>query len=161
MRRRWLALVIAGACVLASSCDRIPGTPEFAARREIKAAAFDPGAVQIRYIGSSADAVCGEMNGKNRMGAYVGFTPFIYERTLGMLSIYQGAPSVSDLRMAGYMSDGPEQDNAFLEIGLKCQFPDDWKEKCMRLGAGPVVENKAFCDAWKAGKAADLPGARD
>ncbi|MXO48641.1 hypothetical protein GRI69_10260 [Erythrobacter vulgaris] len=38
----------------------------------------DPAAVQFRDVVQVGDMVCGDLNGKNLVGAYVGFRPFIY-----------------------------------------------------------------------------------
>ena len=38
----------------------------------------DPAAAQFRDIVQVGDMVCGDLNGKNLLGAYVGFRPFVY-----------------------------------------------------------------------------------
>ena len=54
------------------------------AEREAKKAAadnlVDPASAQFRKIATYNEAICGEINGKNRMGAYAGFTPFVFNR---------------------------------------------------------------------------------
>lgn len=38
----------------------------------------DPSSAQFRNIKQGPSATCGEVNGKNALGAYVGFRPFVY-----------------------------------------------------------------------------------
>lgn len=54
-----------------------------AAEAYISGQMFDPDAAKFRNVRSiskygSINAVCGEVNGKNRLGAYVGFRTFAY-----------------------------------------------------------------------------------
>lgn len=49
----------------------------------VREGAFDPDAMKFRnmaviHLKYSRTSVCGEMNGKNRMGGYTGFRPFVY-----------------------------------------------------------------------------------
>ena len=57
----------------------------------------DPGAAQFRNIrwfenkhedGSTSNLVCGEVNGKNSFGAYVGFRPFSGRMNGGIFVLY-------------------------------------------------------------------------
>lgn len=64
---------------LLASCEFIPGTSSHSQAKAKQAAAaelIDPSSAQFRNIASRDGIVCGEINGKNRMGAYVGFTRF-------------------------------------------------------------------------------------
>lgn len=88
---RVLVLVGMVAGIGASGCERIPGTDQHIMAKGKAAAAdllIDPSSAQFRRVelrkvqGAKDDAVvrqviCGEINGKNRGGAYVGFTRFI------------------------------------------------------------------------------------
>lgn len=61
------------------ACDLIPGTAANQEKRGKELAAqllIDPSSAQYRNVVAREDAVCGEINGKNRMGAYVGFSRF-------------------------------------------------------------------------------------
>lgn len=51
--------------------------PLWSAQRAVAERLFDPSAVQFREVHRGRDAVCGEVNGKNRFGAYVGYRRFI------------------------------------------------------------------------------------
>lgn len=77
--------IIAVAALALASCDRIPGTDAYKIKVSEKVVAdgmYDPAAAQFRNAmmrtvpevgGKISDAYCGEVNGKNQMGAYVGF----------------------------------------------------------------------------------------
>lgn len=74
-----------GAVLLAmtstAACGQIPGTDDYKIRLAQEAAAetlLDPTSALFRdvEVNERGNAVCGEVNGKNRMGAYVGFTRF-------------------------------------------------------------------------------------
>lgn len=80
MRIAYMVAVLA--CLV--GCDRIPGTPLY--KQGIGTAAvavdmIDPDAAKFRNVRlvtrNGFESVCGEVNGKNRMGAYAGFRPFI------------------------------------------------------------------------------------
>ncbi len=49
---------------------------EGAARELVAPTLYDPSSAQFRNLRVSGDFLCGEVNGKNRFGAYVGFRPF-------------------------------------------------------------------------------------
>lgn len=71
----WLPFVLLG------GCQFIPGTDWHKIRQAKEAVAavlIDPSSAQFRNVEIGHEgAVCGEVNGKNRMGAYVGFTRFV------------------------------------------------------------------------------------
>lgn len=98
--RAWVCLGLAVMSVLAA-CNKVPGTVAYKARVQAVADAknidaaekyaahdlIDPNSAEFREvrivpkhgpIGAFPDApvVCGEINGKNRMGAYAGFQEF-------------------------------------------------------------------------------------
>ena len=54
---------------------------------------FDPTSAQIRSLKMNAGykSICGEVNGKNRMGAYAGFKPFWFSLRDDSSSIYEAA----------------------------------------------------------------------
>jgi hypothetical protein len=65
--------------LLLAGCEFIPGTAayrEARARDAVTQALIDPSSAQFRNVDDRDGAVCGEVNGKNRMGAYVGFVRF-------------------------------------------------------------------------------------
>jgi hypothetical protein len=81
-------MVIARAIVLIlvinalTACEFIPGTSayqEAKARQAAAQALIDPLSAQFRNVDARGEVVCGEVNGKNRLGAYAGFVRFYVE----------------------------------------------------------------------------------
>lgn len=86
--RQTVALV--GLVAVATGCEKIPGTDAYKLRTSIEgaeaAAAYnliDPSSPQFRNMSVTNDFACGEVNGKNRVGAYAGFTRFTATRDKG------------------------------------------------------------------------------
>jgi len=75
-----IATLLAG-CDSASNKTDEAGDAELAAKSGLTKDFFDPGAVQYRGVqvkGKPGDyTFCGELNGKNRYGAFTGFKRFI------------------------------------------------------------------------------------
>ena len=68
------------------ACDRFPGTDAYRTKATIKSAEesvaydlIDPSSAQFRNIVLKRGTVCGQVNAKNQVGAYVGFKRFIAE----------------------------------------------------------------------------------
>jgi hypothetical protein len=96
---------------LLAACDRPPGAPQQTIRlaeAEIAHEMLDPGAAQfrnVRIVTTPSTAVtvlhtvqphvivCGEVNGKNSFGGYVGFVPFIVGIDQPAKAVLQPAPS--------------------------------------------------------------------
>ena len=140
-------LVVAAVVLAAvSGCGPLPGSAKGKARHAILEMVFDPGAAKIAFIRQTKSAVCGTVNGKNRMGAYVGATPFVYDRQLDFLTVYGGEPETSDLRMLAITdTDDPEWKDRYLELTSKCDFPKAWKAKCE--SEPPVNTSNQICAA--------------
>ena len=77
MRSGWMV----GMACLVAGCGSIPGTNAYKMKHAQATAAeslIDPSSVQFRSVRVGKEGgVCGELNGKNRMGAYVGFTRWV------------------------------------------------------------------------------------
>lgn len=71
-RKAWLILVATG--LVLAGCDGGPRTAEQLVRRQM----FDPDAARFREVIRQAGGRtwCGEVNGRNRYGGYVGFRRF-------------------------------------------------------------------------------------
>lgn len=77
--RRAIAIVALG---LATACE--PASFK-AAKAAVSRDMRDPMSTQFRdVVQGDGDIVCGEVNAKNTMGAYVGFTRFIVSDSLGV-----------------------------------------------------------------------------
>jgi hypothetical protein len=79
-----LAILMAGALIagalLYSNGTFKAGPPEDSAtiemKREVAEEFFDPGSAEFRNVREAVIGYCGEVNGKNRFGGYVGFKAF-------------------------------------------------------------------------------------
>jgi hypothetical protein len=142
------ALAAVGAIVCLSGCDRIPGTSQSKAATSIRSGMFDPGAAKITFSNETHHAVCGTVNGKNRMGAYVGATPFLYDKATGATLVYGGQPDSNEVRrLAGTDSSDPEWNKLFLDIAAKCAFPNEWAMNCKT--AMPAEGEGHICQVWR------------
>lgn len=77
MRLNWCVFI---SVVVLGACDKVPGTDANKIREAQEAATkdlIDPFSAQFRNVRVARGGVCGEVNAKNRMGAYVGFTRFV------------------------------------------------------------------------------------
>lgn len=78
--------VLAVALAAAAGCDKAPTEdPLFVEAREaVTSMMVDPESAQFKDLRrvtlswNGLEAVCGSYNAKNRMGGYVGFSPFVY-----------------------------------------------------------------------------------
>lgn len=61
------------------------------AKEAVSSILIDPYSAQFRdlYRSKDDDGVCGEVNAKNRMGAYTGYTAFFHDETTGAVLLEQ------------------------------------------------------------------------
>jgi hypothetical protein len=67
---------------LCAACDRLPGTEAFTeekAKRAVREQLLDPTTAQFRNVEERDGSICGEVNAKNKLGAYTGFTRFVVD----------------------------------------------------------------------------------
>ena len=74
-----IILVIAALTAALAACEQLPGAVN-EAKREVRRNLIDPTSAIFEsvYENHKTGAVCGFVNAKNRMGAYVGANPFVY-----------------------------------------------------------------------------------
>lgn len=95
-----------------SSCGMIPGTAahsEQQAREVLSGTLFDADSAKLRLVrplvdrthGKPVDIICGEVNAKNRMGAYVGFRRFLAVPSERFATVDPQGGASSDPEMAG------------------------------------------------------------
>jgi hypothetical protein len=142
-------------CVLAiaaavATCGPLPGSPVAKARDSIKNALFDPEAARFRNEeNDSLGDVCGEVNSKNRFGAYVGFTKYVYSGASGLIGISSGDPDFAE-----YYRDVENEfmrDDAFKKIDNACTFAKYWKVYCPEDMKQQEADSIRQCDLWTAG----------
>ena len=51
-------------------------SPTAKAKRYVSMHLIDPSSAKFRFVADHAGIICGEVNGKNRLGAYVGYRRF-------------------------------------------------------------------------------------
>lgn len=101
------------------------------AKTAIKKQLNDPDSAKFSDIvdGATKGDVCGMVNAKNRMGGYVGATPFFYSKDLGYAGFVR-TPSESDFRLLwSQMKFGNFKDR-FMEIAMECRTTVEWKTFC-------------------------------
>lgn len=132
------------------ACDEIPGTLKAKAHQAVRNAMFDPDAAKFRNDRESDNGqnVCGEVNGKNRLGAYVGFSKYIYLG--GGISLV--SPGDPDFRE--YYRDVEKEfsaHDAIEKLGLACVFAREWVTNCSRAQRGAMADNERQCKLWNSG----------
>lgn len=139
--------------IFLSACELLP-TPENGAKKAVRDRLIDPdsGKFELVITGTNPENYCGLVNGKNRFGAYTGAKPFIYEKSVGTVTLLD-----SEIREADFQSyyiglrhatieDLAEKD---VEIQNKCLFPKKWKEICgTDIG---VSDGGEYCKGWLEG----------
>ena len=86
------------------------------ATENLKLKVFDPDALQIRALFVNGESVCGWYNGKNLVGAYVGWRRFLFDEDMGrdamLLAIALGEVDASSgkAEMAGFAVFKEEDD---------------------------------------------------
>lgn len=114
-----------GIAILMTGCS---GGIEGDAQKAVKSLLNDPDSAQFFDVQRNGENVCGLVNAKNRMGGYVGKTPFMY--TGGNAVIAQQVTE-SDLRSVwrSIKTDG-ELGDAVMEVVLKCRWAKLWQSAC-------------------------------
>ncbi len=75
-------LPIIAAAVALTACQYVPGTAEHkiaGAQKAVAAQLKDPSSAQFTEVKTAPNGVCGQVNGKNVLGAYVGPQPFVWD----------------------------------------------------------------------------------
>jgi hypothetical protein len=123
----------------------LAGCAKHEAEEAVKRLLNDPDSAQFSKVTTSSGGnVCGLVNARNRMGGYVGATPFYYRRDMQMAAIVS-APDDSDFRslwLAVKLNSGT--DNEFMRLTMRCQLVADWKTDC---GTDYPGETHKMCGA--------------
>lgn len=123
-------LVVVGAVTLAG-CQWIPGTDEHLREQAQQLAAaqlIDPSSAQFRRVEVSrrpgGDRVCGEINGKNRMGAYVGFTRFVTDLEGGGAWL----EPIEDIGLGGNDTELAHLERTLFKMRAIAHCPPGWSD---------------------------------
>lgn len=98
----WRAVILGLIPLALSACDKVPGTDAYKiaqAKEIVSKDLIDPSSPMFRNLSVHSDVVCGEINGKNRMGAYTGFARF-FVRMTGESALIDPQFDVGDLLSA-------------------------------------------------------------
>lgn len=109
------------------------------AKVAVKKLLNDPDSAKFSEMqdGKNPGDACGLVNAKNRMGGYVGSTPFFYQKSTDTVAIVKG-PEDSDFRMlwlgiqAGNFSDDLDK------VLAKCRVASQWDTVCTNPLPQPV-----------------------
>jgi hypothetical protein len=138
-------IFVLAAFALLVSCGEFPGSTKAKAHDAVRALMFDADAAKFQNDESrDSRSMCGEVNGKNRMGAYVGFTKYVYGAGVAMVS--PGDPDFVE-----YYRD---LDNEFMakDAGTKitnaCLFATEWMIFCADDQKPQEAEFNRQCSLW-------------
>lgn len=101
------------------------------AKSGLKSLLNDPSSVQFFDLKRNASGknVCGAFNAKNRMGGYVGRTPFFYEGLTATTAIVPPAED-SDFRAVWLGIKLKSFEKEFSELRHKCRYAEQWRDVC-------------------------------
>lgn len=127
--KRYTALVAALIVLTLTSCEQLPGAVNDA-KRNVREHLIDPDSAQFKSVRENPQtgAVCGFVNAKNRMGGYVGETPFVYEKASGA-TLVREPPTERDFERF-FETIKYAEPNDYTDLANKCKAVAFWKDKC-------------------------------
>lgn len=134
-------LLVLAAALLAAGC-----TGQDDAENGVKRLLSDPDSATFSDVrpGAAEGNFCGMVNARNRMGGYVGNTPFFYEKATTISAIV--APPKTDDFRSYWLSIRTKKSNVedLVEIRQKCDLVARWKPVC---GEEYPTPRHALCEA--------------
>ena len=88
MGRKLLLIGLAAAVGIAWTLNI---APRIEATRALSSEFVDPDSLKVRDVRFGNEAICGEVNARNQMGGYVGYSRFIVKRDINETRIDDGA----------------------------------------------------------------------
>jgi hypothetical protein len=146
--KRYIILIVALTVLTLTSCEQLPGAVNDA-KREVRQHLVDPSSAQFESVHENPKngAVCGLVNAKNRMGGYVGASPFVYEKSSGA-TLVQEEPTERDFERffetIKYADPGD-----YTKLENKCESVALWQKKC---GTGTYPSANKYCRLIDEGK---------
>lgn len=120
------------------------------AREAVKAELTDPDSAQFRNEEESAkgSVTCGEVNSRNRMGGYVGFTRYIYVRVgdKPTATISPGDPDFDEYDR--YKENEYLQPDEAQKVRNACIFVVAWETLCSEAQKALLRETQNQCQTW-------------
>lgn len=116
MKILWPSIVVAS--FLFSGCEGEKGRLEREAKAALTEVMIDPTAILVRNLrygrkDGAVSTICGEVNGKNQLGGYVGFRPFVAKLSAPAVIIVDNDISPRDF---DYSYDQRLEQQAYLEL---------------------------------------------
>lgn len=136
-----LALVAAG-------CEFMPGSKAYQvaqAKRRVAELLLDPASAEFRNVSVRGEYLCGELNGRNRMGAFVGFSRFVVRLDgnepliepefdySDLFSAEESCRSLAGNEYASYSTQLAACERAVekrAEADLQARFDERWQKHC-------------------------------
>lgn len=121
-----IAFLATATAIMMSGCG---GQGE--AKDAVKKLLNDPDSAQFSELKNGKDKgdVCGMVNAKNRMGGYVGATPFFYQKLTESAAIVK-APEDSDFRSLWLGIQAGNFESEFHKLTMQCRLHAQWSEVC-------------------------------
>lgn len=111
------------------------------AKDAVKRLLNDPDSAQFSELknGKNKGDVCGMVNAKNRMGGYVGATPFFYEKLTETSAIVK-APEDSDFRSLWLGIRAGNFEGDMRQLMTQCRVRAQWDAVCTTAHPEPVPD---------------------
>jgi hypothetical protein len=100
------------------------------AKKAVKTLLNDPGSAEFSNLTKHKDNACGLVNAKNRMGGYVGNTPFFYIGSTGMVAIASEIKESDFYSLWLALKADIGFDEKHKEISEKCRIIGMWSDSC-------------------------------
>jgi hypothetical protein len=146
--KRYFTVAVAVVVLTLSSCEQLPGAVNDA-KRNVREHLVDPSSAQFESVRENpkTGAVCGFVNAKNRMGGYVGATPFVYEASSGA-TLVREQPTERDFErfFETIKYAGP---NDYTDLANRCKAVALWQDKC---GSEIYPNTNKYCQLIDEGK---------
>lgn len=123
---------------------------EGAAKDAVRQVLNDPDSAKFSELrpGASAGDTCGYVNAKNRMGGYVGDTPFFYEKSTGTARMVKSVETSSFRLLWHSMQANSNFTEEYSELAYQCQLVSDWERVC---GLPAPVHKNTLCTTFTEG----------
>lgn len=143
--RLLLVTVASVFCLALSACG-----PQGEAKDAVKSMLNDPDSAKFSHLsnGVSKGDVCGLVNAKNRMGGYVGDTPFYYQKLTMMASMVK-PPEERDFKSLWLSKRVGSSADEYVELAMKCRAAKKWPEIC---GSDYPARVSEMCNEFEEGK---------
>lgn len=142
------AVVFSG--IVLSGCD-IPGTLSARAHSAVKDMMVDPWSAQFKSEFKSKlapDTYCGLVNSKNRMGAYVGFSPYVFVKG-EYVAITDGSPDFEKLVLSSESYSSLRYSDVKEEVSNECDALEAWVKYCVPESAVTYADTFESCKLAK------------